>query len=180
MGMFLGRAGLSSQPHAVRSDAALGQCLAAKGRDTLRVRASSPASLVPRRPRARGMAERACCARPAAGRTGRVPLSQIDTAPLTLRRSATRAEWRTTRPSHRTPGRSPSLAAPCGRGPRSFSLPPPMWGGMKLAESEDKDPWWTAPAHTRSPAAASVDTAGDRHEAGSGRAHEAATRTLHP
>jgi hypothetical protein len=37
-----------------------------------------------------------------------------------------------------------------------------MGGGMKLAESQGKDPWWTAPAHTRSPAAPSVDTAGDR------------------
>jgi hypothetical protein len=135
IGKFLGRAGLSSQPHAVRSNDALGQRLAAEGRDALRVRESSPASAVPRRPRARGMAERACCARPAAWRTGGVPLSQIDTASLTLRRSATRAEWRTTRPSHRTPVRSPSLAAPCGRGPRSFSLPPQMWGGIKLAES---------------------------------------------
>jgi hypothetical protein len=176
----LARAGLSPQPHAVRSATALGQRLAVKGRDALRVRASSPASFVPRRPRARGTAARACGARPAAARTGCVPLSQIDQASLTLRRSAPRRGWRTTRPSHRTPVRSPSLAAPCGRGPRSFSRLAPMGGGMKLAESQDKDPWWTAPAHPRSPAAPAVDTAGDRHEAGSGGAHDTATRTPRP
>jgi hypothetical protein len=154
------RAGLSPQPCAVRSDTALGQRLATKGGDALRVHETAPASFMPRQPRARGTAARACGARPAAGRTGRVPLSQIDKASLTLRRSVTLRGWRTTGPSHRTPVRSPSLAVPCGRGPRSFSRPPPMGGGMQLAESQDKDPWWTAPVHPRSPAAPAVDVAG--------------------
>jgi hypothetical protein len=51
---------------------------------------------------------------------------------------------------------------------------------MKLAKSQDKDLWWTAPASPKSPAAPVVDTAGDRHEAGSGGAHDTATRTPRP